>query len=392
MNGGMQRCFHIIHQLAKHFELTLIIHQSQAGFLKSVAAYPVLAAVQVYSTKDQVLKDDLFSLLPKKIAHSIRYRWYKQELKGPADGLFLQYYPALNALLKQHKYDIIILENLATLNAVSIIRKYDKAVKIVYDAHNVDSSLALAAVEKRAMEKPMQNVINTAEAALGKTVDAVIACSRHDLDELNKLNQHQLKGTVIPNGVNLSNHLAGEGVLLDLPEYILFCGSLYAAPNGEGLLWFYNKIWPAVQESFPKLKFLIVGSGTAPESLQALKNDAAILFTGTVEEVGIWYNKAAVAIVPLLTGSGTRLKILEAMGMGLPVVSTSKGAEGLAYTNGQDIIIADEEKDFAAAIISLLTNKQLRVAMQQAARNWVEKKYDWNVIGLSMADFLNEEL
>lgn len=392
MNGGMQRCFNIIIQLAKHFDVTLIIHQGKTDFLKAIAAYPAIANVQVKSTKDYMHKAGLIGLLPTKIANAIRYRWYKQQLKGPADGLFLQYYPVLNVLLKQHKYDVIILENLATLNAVSIIRKYDSSVKIVYDAHNVDSILALVAVEKWAMEKPTQSLINAAEASLCKTVDAVLACSQHDLDELKKLNGGKLSGAVIPNGVAVATHLADEGVLQEMPEYILFCGSLHAVPNSEGLLWFYNKIWLAVKQSFPSLKLLIVGSGNTPESLHPLLNDASIHFTGAVEEVRPWYNKAAVAIVPLLSGSGTRLKILEAMGLGLPVISTSKGAEGIAYSNGQDIIIADKETDYAAALINLLNSKQTRINIQQNARKLAKAIYDWDIVGNSLASYLNKGL
>lgn len=391
MNGGMQRCFNVINQLAKHFNVTLIIHQNKEDFAKANAAYPATGAVQVYSTKDRVSKDGLMSMLPTKISNALRYRWYKQALKGPADGLFLQYYPVLNGLLKQHKYDVIILENLATLNAVSIIRKYDSQVKIIYDAHNVDSNLALIAVEKWAMEKPIQSLINAAEASLYKTVDAVLACSQQDLEELKKINKGKLTGTVIPNGVTVENHFFDEAVLQNMPEYILFCGSLNAVPNSEGLLWFYDKIWKAVKLSFPRLKLLVVGSGKAPETLQALVNDASIHFTGAVKDVRPWYNKAALAIVPLLSGSGTRLKILEAMGLGLPVISTSKGAEGIAYTKGCDIIIADMETDFAGAIINLLNSKETRVAIQQAARNGIVEKYDWDVVGDSLYLFLNEK-
>ena len=137
---------------------------------------------------------------------------------------------------------------------------------------------------------------------------------------------------------------------------------------------------------------MVVGSGNIPESLHPLLNDASIHFTGAVEEVRPWYNKAAVAIVPLLSGSGTRLKILEAMGLGLPVISTSKGAEGIAYSNGQDIIIADTETDYAAALINLLDSKQTRINIQQNARKLAQAIYDWDVVGISLASYLNKGL
>lgn len=391
MNGGMQRCFNIIHQLSKYVELTLIINQRKNDFLKSIVEYPSIATVQVHSTKEHLRDNDGFGLLPVKIQNAFRYRWYKKQMMGSADGLFLQYYPVLRKLLKLYKYDTVILENLASLNAVSIIRRYDPSVRIVYDAHNVDSNLGLIAVEKGAMKKGNLLKINKAESSLHKLVNAIITCSKNDLDDFEKMNNSKLSAAVIPNGVSMVNHFFDQGVHQDKPECILFCGTLWALPNTEGLLWFYNTTWPAVKKSFPQLKLLVVGNGIAPDSLHKLVNDSSILFTGAVADVKPWYNQAAVAIVPILTGSGTRLKILEAMGLGIPVVSTSKGAEGITYTDKKNIIIADNENDFAAYLIALLNTKANRVAIQQAARKLVEEKYDWNVIGKALSNFLEEQ-
>ncbi|MEO6719102.1 MAG: glycosyltransferase family 4 protein [Ferruginibacter sp.] len=389
MNGGMQRCFNIIHQLAKYFELTLITNQSKETFLTATKEYPAIAGVQVYSTKDELPIKDVFSLLPGKLQNALRYRWYKKQYKGPADGLFLQYYPVLLKLLKRRKYDTIVLENLASLNAVSTIRRFDKAVKIVYDAHNVDSNLAAVAVEKWAMKKEHLHLINKEERELYKTVDAILTCSKEDLCDFVKMNHNKLPGVVIPNGVSVAGQLFDRGVHEDVPGYILFCGTLWSTPNSEGLLWFYQSIWPTIRKSFPQIKLLVVGSGKIPYSLQSLVNDASLQFTGAVEDVKPWYNKSAVAIVPLLSGSGTRLKILEAMALGLPVISTSKGAEGITYTNGSDIVIADSETGFAGAVISLLKSKEDRLAIQQAARKLIEEKYDWNIVGASLYTYLN---
>lgn len=389
MNGGMQRCFHILHQLALHFKVTAIINQDKVEFEKALNSFPALASVDVYSTKNESPIKDLFNLLPYKLQNALRYRWYKKNFKGPADGLFLQYYPVLVKLLKRHKYDTIILENLASLNAVSIIRKFDKSVKIVYDAHNVDSNLALVAVEKGAMKKESLFLINKVERSLYKNVNAILTCSKKDLDDFVRMNDNRLSAVVIPNGVSVVNNLFDEGVNQDIPEYILFCGTLWSTPNNEGLLWFYNTIWPTVKKFFPRLKLLVVGSGIAPYSLQSLINDTSLQFTGTVDDVKPWYNKSAVAVVPLLSGSGTRLKILEAMSLGLPVISTSNGAEGITYTNGNNIIIANNENDFADEVINLLKSKAKRIAIQQSARTLVENKYDWDVVGASLYSFLN---
>ncbi len=113
MNGGMQRCFHILHQLAKHFKLIAIIHQDKESFLKCVVAFPAMAKAKIYSTKDRKAKDAL-NLLPEKWENAFRSRWYQRELNRPADGSLIKYYPILTQLLKEQKFDAIILENIAT--------------------------------------------------------------------------------------------------------------------------------------------------------------------------------------------------------------------------------------------------------------------------------------
>ena len=389
MNGGMQRCFHILHQLAIHFNVTAIIHQDKESFLQSVKDYPAIKGIKIYSTKDGFAKKDIFSLLPSKMENALRYRWIKKTFKGPADSMFLAYYPVLRNILSHNKFDVIILENLRTLNAVKVICKFDQSVRIIYDAHNVDTNLASNSMTKFGMTTKDFSLIEEAESNLYKTVNEILVCSEKDRADLVKMNKNKLVASVIPNGVSVTS-LFDAGVRQDKPEYILFCGALWTEPNGEGLFWFYEKIWPTVKEAFPDLKLLVVGSGELDNKYLSIKKNTSMEFTGSVDDVTQWYNKATLSIVPLLSGSGTRLKILEAMSFGLPVISTSKGAEGIEYKNGKDIIIADKENEFAEEIIRLLKNKEKRISIQDAARVLVTQKYDWNIIGNAMADIIRK--
>jgi glycosyltransferase involved in cell wall biosynthesis len=380
MNGGMQRCFHIINQLASHFELTAIIHQDKNCFLKASSYYPAINTIKIYSTKEEKAPNDIFNLLPGNLENSIRYKWIKKQLISPANGSFLQYYPVLKRVLKMKHFDTIILENLFTINAVKLIRKLTKETTIVYDAHNVDTHLAKGSEHLRGIRKT--------ESELYKTVDAIFSCSEKDKCDFLKMNKNRLRVGVIPNGVSVRD-MCNQSVVSRSPEFILFCGSLWSTPNSEGLLWFYKKVWHRVRGFFPELKLLIVGSGQLPEGFEPLMNDLSLVVTGSVTDVKPFYEKAAVAIVPLLNGSGTRLKILEAMSFGLPVVSTAKGAEGIDYSEGMDILLANDEIEFANKLISLLENREKRVLMSKAGRDLVEKKYDWNLIGKLMCNFIN---
>lgn len=383
MNGGMQRCFHIMHQLAKHFALTAIIHQDKEIFLKSVKEYPAIASAKIFSTKNNVAKD-LLSLIPAKVENALRSRWYQRVWNTPADSSLIKYYPILTQLLKCQKFDAIILENSATLNAVRIIRRYDKEVPVIYNAHNVDSNLAKAALTRREISENQFKGILDRERNLHNMVSAVLTCSKMDKERFEELNAGKLQIKVVPNGMTITEKKFNSGVQQDQPEYILFCGSLWSLPNAEGLHWFCKKIWPGILAVFPNLKLLIVGSGELPEKYLDIRWTQNIEFTGAVDDVKTWYNEVSVVVAPLLTGSGTRLKILEAMALGVPVVSTEIGAEGIDYKNGENILMENREEDFAEKLVMLLINKNLRIEIATAARRLVEQQYEWDVIGMQL--------
>jgi polysaccharide biosynthesis protein PslH len=391
MNGGMQRCFHIIHQLAKHFNLTAIIHQDKESFLNAEQEFPAIRNIRIFSTKDEPKPKDLFRLLPIRFENALRYRWIKKSWHSTADGNFLKYYPILKRLLKTNSYDTVLLENLSTLNTVSVIRKYGNNAKIIYDAHNVDSNLGKMAVERFGMKKENLAEIQEAESTLHTTVDGIFTCSHQDQDDFKKMNDNKLLVSVIPNGVNVGA-MFDDGVKQDVPEYILFCGSLWSLPNSEGLFWFYKNCWNEVRKNLPDLKLLVVGSGKAPGYLNIMFQDESVEMIGTVDDVKPWYNKVAISIVPLLTGSGTRLKILEAMSLGVPVVSTALGAEGIEHTDGKDIVIMNGARDFSKKVVDLLMKKTKRIELKENARKLVEEKYDWNVIGEKINIFLKDTL
>jgi glycosyltransferase involved in cell wall biosynthesis len=155
-------------------------------------------------------------------------------------------------------------------------------------------------------------------------------------------------------------------------------------PNIDAATFFCTHIWPLVREKQPEAKLFIVGRNPSPE-VKRLESKPAITVTGTVPDVSPYYKQAALTVVPLRSGSGTRLKIIESMAYGRVVVSTTIGAEGLEYQNGKSIFIYDEPEDMAEGIIRLMQNIKLREEIAISARKHAEQKYDSTVI----ADKLN---
>jgi len=193
-----------------------------------------------------------------------------------------------------------------------------------------------------------------------------------------------LPGFTIPNGVDTDAKPFDYNPLKHSKKEILFCGSLDYYPNEEGLIWFYEHVFPLIKKAIPEAVLTLVGASAKNERNQKLWDDHSVHAYGSVADLQPFYYAGGVCIAPLLSGSGTRLKILEAMSFGNPVVSTSVGAKGIEAEDGIHILIATDSKDFANQVLALMKNKALFDKTRQNARQLVSSVYDWKVIGCSM--------
>jgi glycosyltransferase involved in cell wall biosynthesis len=157
---------------------------------------------------------------------------------------------------------------------------------------------------------------------------------------------------------------------------IVFSGNLEYHPNLSAVRFFAREVWPGLRERWPLLVWRLVGK--APEAVAKLiAGDPRIQLSGPVEDAVAELARAQVAIVPLLAGSGTRFKILEAWAAALPVVSTSIGAEGLPVRDGEHLLLADTAEAFGGAVSRLLTCKDLRITVGNSGRLLLEKEFTW---------------
>jgi glycosyltransferase involved in cell wall biosynthesis len=158
---------------------------------------------------------------------------------------------------------------------------------------------------------------------------------------------------------------------------VLSIATMHYPPNAEAIRWFLTHVFPLLSLRHPNLRCEIAGSRPPSDIVEWAARDNRVNVHGYVEELTDLYQEAAVFIVPLLSGSGVRVKILEAMAHGIPVVSTSIGADGLEFRHGEQIMIADTPEDFASAISTLVEQPELRYQIAQAARARVLELYDW---------------
>jgi polysaccharide biosynthesis protein PslH len=179
---------------------------------------------------------------------------------------------------------------------------------------------------------------------------------------------------VVQNGVELQDYAYYGNP--PLPYSLIFTGSFRYRPNYQAVLWFVQEVFPRVRAQAPQATLRITGD---PDGL-VLPHCPGVQHLGFVEDVRPLIASACVSVAPLLQGGGTRLKILEAMALGTPVVSTPKGAEGLNGQDGVHLLIASEAENFANHILELFNNPELRASLSDNAHRLVQQHYDWKVI------------
>lgn len=183
---------------------------------------------------------------------------------------------------------------------------------------------------------------------------------------------------VIPNGIDTEVNRPNPMIEPE-PYTLIYTGAVTYHANYDAVDYFIREVWPLIRARTPKARFVITG-GTGKVNVSHLAGQPGVTFAGYLPEIAPAVQKSWLVVVPLRVGSGTRLKILEAMALGVPVVSTRKGAEGLNVHPGEDILIADTPAQMVETICQLFEDGERRARLAEAGRALVEREYDWGVI------------
>ena len=310
----------------------------------------------------------------------------------------------INALLESFPFDAIHSDQLWMAQYALSHRNGkdpEKSIKIILDEHNACFQIfqRIARGERnplfRLFYEREWRALKRYEAQACRLCDQVVTVTEEDRRILESLSAAPADTPSILSRFTTIPICVDAQAVRPVPpaagaKGILYIGTMFFLPNVEGVLWFAREVWPKVIAQAPQASFTVVGKRPPKEvrDLEAANDPAgsvigqggSIRVTGFVEELQPYLEQAAVFIVPLFSGSGMRVKIVDAWRWGLPVVSTTIGAEGIQYQDGENILIADDPVGFAQAVTRVLGEPALAAKLRENGRRWVEEHYDWQTV------------
>ena len=298
----------------------------------------------------------------------------------------------ITARVAQGSFDVLVCDFLAPavnvpsgLNCRSVLFQHNVEAMIWKRHYDVQTNVAKRAYLYRQWQK-----MRAFEAKSCLQFDSVVAVSREDRELMQQ--QYGVDQIYdVPTGVD-TEYFRPSGRLTSQPKNLVFTGSMDWLPNEDAIRYFTAQIMPLIEHAVPGVTLTVVGRNPYPSLVELSKRDPSVVVTGRVEDVRPFMEEAAVYIVPLRIGGGTRLKIYEAMAMEKAIVSTSIGAEGLPVTDGKDILLADTPEAFAEAVVSLIRQESSAAELGKQAAAKVRERFGWDTVAESFSEICQRTL
>lgn len=381
--GTGTREFNLIKQLAREHEFVLV----------TWAPREKIAYAEV--VKPYVMDLEIVSLVPfhppatwvERWRHRI-YMWIYTVLASRPH--YVHVYPVkeikrvVRGLLNRYQFDLIHIVGLYCADILNVSR----SLPSVLTAIDVETSkqAMIASQEKTVLKRllwwfELRKLTRYESASFGR-FDAVLTMSEEDSVLVRQL-ASRCKAYLVPNGVDV-DYFQCEHTRRD-PDRIVFFGNLGYFPNIDAIAYFCHEIWPSILDQLPTAKLDVIGPDATEEIKELAKRSKNVDLIGFVKDIRPHLWTASACVVPLRIGGGTRLKILEALGAGCPVISTSLGATGLCLTPLKDILIADSPDTFANAVLRVMRDPLLRQSLSLNGQKTVASRYDWAKIAAQQA-------
>jgi polysaccharide biosynthesis protein PslH len=387
MQGTSLRNWHLLRAMAEVHDVTLLSFSETAG----------LPPADVLGQLSDLLP-------PVQVPSRSGFKRLTQMLTSPLPDMALrleskEFSIALERALKSIQIDAVQIEGIELVRYMDNIRSANSSIPIVLDCHNAETRLQERAVRSDLYTPNRWPAALYSRLQIGRLANferdacleanRIITVSENDSHYLTNLCGPMLPPPhVIPNTVDVMEYQWTRPISQDQIFDLLFSGKMDYRPNVDGTLWFADEVWPLIRKRFPHLTWGIVGQKPHPR-LDRLKDLPGVTVTGRVDRIQPYLAGASVYILPLRMGSGTRLKLIEAMSAGKPIVSTTLGAEGFPVKNGRELLLADSAGEMAKAIIEILENSALVETLGRNAQSFVEA-YDWRSTIPLISELYNE--
>lgn len=294
----------------------------------------------------------------------------------------------LQSVLEHNTFDVVQLESLYMAPYIETIRQFSKA-KIVFRPHNIEYKIWERLFKNQ--NNPVKNgylriltkQLKNYEQSILNKVDLLLPLTCDDAALLTKMGC--LKPImVLPIGIDTSEY----PLLIPPNNHVVFhLGAMDWMPNHEGVKWFLKRVWPIVEQKNNKAELRLAGKGMPSEILKLKRNNIKV--EEWVDDVSGYFEAGQIMIVPILSGSGMRVKIIEGMAMGKAIVTTSIGLEGILAADRREVLIANEPAEFAYRILELLDQPELVKSLGIAARRLVEERYELHFLGKKWKEFIS---
>lgn len=299
----------------------------------------------------------------------------------------------LETILQADQYNIIQLEGPYLGYCIPLIRKHSNA-KVVIRAHNIECEIweRTALQERNILKKLYLSILTKRLRKYEKNIlqqsDIILPISSRDDEHLKNIDICK-PGIVVPVGIDINNN---DIHYKTSNNSILYIGALDWMPNQEGILWFINDVWPIIQKKEKNVILHIAGRNAPEWLMKKLSSVKNILFHGEVEDSHDFIKLHGIMIVPLFSGSGMRVKIIEGMGLAKAIVTTPVGCEGIDAENGKHLFITDKAETYAEHVLYLLQNNARAEEMGSAAFEFVGNEYSNQAIISKLTNFYNQTL
>ena len=301
--------------------------------------------------------------------------------------------PAMSRVLAQQKGPFDLLH----LDSIHMVRYGAPAGRVVYNWHNIESEAmqrygdSIASPARRVYARLTTRKLRRLEREILQTSLGHVVCSERERKQLEEI-APAARIVAVENGVD-TEYFASARAAVATRRRLLFVGKMDYHPNVDAVKHFAASVWPSLSKQWPEWTLTIAGSDPV-EAVQALAGSRNVEVTGTVADLRPYYREAVAAIVPLRTGGGTRLKILEAMAAGVPVISTRLGAEGLSVEPDRNILLADADQpaDWIAQLQRVHAQPEQWRSLAERGLELVKARYDWSICGEALRRTYNDWL